>query len=68
MVALARAPRDLRRVLATLTHGVGGDIHMIKEALRNPTITLTSHTYTSLLTEVDHPAAEAAAALIPRLR
>lgn len=68
MVALARTPCDLRRVLAALTQGADGDIHMIEETLRNPTITLTSHTYTSLLAEVDHPAAEAAAALIPRLR
>jgi hypothetical protein len=60
--------RDLRHVAATLTHGGGGDIHTVKETLRHSTITLTSHTYTSLLPELDREIAEKAAKLIPRSR
>ncbi|GHC37860.1 site-specific integrase [Streptomyces cinnamoneus] len=60
--------RDLRHVAATLIHGGGGDIHTIKETLRQSSIKLTSDTYTSLLPEVDREVAEAAERLVPRAR
>lgn len=60
--------RDLRHCAATLIHAGGGDLHAIKETLRQSTINLASDTYTSLLREVDLEIAEKAAAVVPRAR
>jgi integrase len=60
--------RDLRHCAATLIHRGGGDLHTIKEVLRQSTIKLASDTYTSLLKEVDLEVAERAAAAVPRAR
>ncbi|KDN84411.1 integrase [Kitasatospora cheerisanensis KCTC 2395] len=60
--------RDIRHVAATVIHGGGGDVHVIKEVLRHSTIKLASDTYTSLLKEVDLEVAERAAAAVPRAR
>lgn len=72
LVAQADLPpinlRDMRHCAATLIHRGGGDMHVIKEVLRQSTIKLASDTYTSLLKEVDLEVAERAAALVPRAR
>ncbi|MFD3656995.1 tyrosine recombinase XerC [Streptomyces sp. NPDC058620] len=60
--------RDLRHCAATLIHAGGGDLHAIKETLRQSSIKLAGDTYTSLLKEVDLEIAENAAAVVPRAR
>lgn len=60
--------RDLRHCAATLIHAGGGDLHAIKETLRQSTIKLASDTYTSLLAEVDQEIAAKAEGVVPRAR
>ncbi|MEW1719814.1 site-specific integrase [Streptomyces sp. NPDC093109] len=60
--------RDLRHVAATLIHAGGGDIHTIKETLRQSTIQLASDTYTAMLPQVDQEVARNAEAVVPRAR
>ncbi|MEV8396752.1 site-specific integrase [Streptomyces niveus] len=60
--------RDLRHCAATLIHGGGGDMYVIKETLRHSGIKLASDTYTSLLKQVDLEIAEKAVGLVPRAR
>jgi integrase len=60
--------RDLRHCAATLIHAGGGDLHAIKETLRQSTIKLASDTYTSLLAEVDQEIAAKAEGIVTQAR
>jgi integrase len=57
---------DLRHGAATLALAAGTDMKVVQEMLGHSSLSLTSDTYTSVLPEVAHEAAEAAARLIPR--
>ena len=59
---------DLRHGAATLALAAGNDVKVVQERLGHSTSTLTRDVYTSVLPEVAHAAAEAAAAMIPRRR
>jgi integrase len=57
---------DLRHCAATyLRHG-GADLKEIQETLGHANIAITSDTYTSVILELQHANADAAAQLIPR--
>ena len=56
---------DLRHGSATRALAAGTDIKVISEMLRHSSTQITSDTYTSVLPEVAHQAAEAAAGLVP---
>ena len=57
---------DLRHGAATLALAGGADLKTVSEMLGHSTITITADTYASVLPEVAHRAAEAAARLVPR--
>ncbi|WP_225854370.1 site-specific integrase [Micromonospora sp. ALFpr18c] len=57
---------DLRHGAATLALAAGTEMKVVQDMLGHSSIALTSDTYTSVLPEVAHQAAEAAAQLIPR--
>ena len=57
---------DLRHGAATLALAGGADLKTVSEMLGHSTITITADTYASVLPEVAHSAAEAAARLVPR--
>lgn len=57
---------DLRHGAATIALAAGVDRKVVQEMLGHASIGLTSDTYTSVLPEVAHEAAEAAARLVPR--
>ncbi|MEU4218920.1 tyrosine-type recombinase/integrase [Actinoplanes sp. NPDC026623] len=61
---------DLRHCAATYLKATGADIKDVQELLGHSTSTITSDTYTSVLTElqVERDKHEAAAALVPRQR
>ncbi|MEN3321486.1 MAG: hypothetical protein V7643_4888 [Mycobacterium sp.] len=59
---------DLRHGAATLALAAGVDMKVVQEMLRHSSITVTSDTYTSVLTEVARDAAEKTAMIIPRTR
>lgn len=70
LVALADLPRgrlhDLRHGAATLALAAGVDLKVIQATLGHSTLALTADTYTNVLPELSHAAAEAVAALVPR--
>jgi integrase len=57
---------DLRHGAATLALAAGVDMKVISVMLGHSSISITADTYTSVLPQLGHPAAEAAAALVPR--
>jgi hypothetical protein len=57
---------DLRHGAATLAHAAGADLKTVQEQLGHASIVLTADTYTSVLPELAHKAAEATAQLILR--
>jgi hypothetical protein len=57
---------DLRHVAATLALTAGVDIKVVSEQLGHTTTQITRDIYLSVLPQVAHAAAEAAAALVPR--
>ncbi|MCC5580617.1 site-specific integrase [Microtetraspora sp. AC03309] len=57
---------DLRHGAATLALAAGTDMKIVSAMLRHSSLSITSDTYTSVLPEVAHEAAEASAALVPR--
>ncbi|WP_157430641.1 site-specific integrase [Actinomadura macra] len=57
---------DLRHGAATLMLAAGAEMKLVQAMLRHSSITITSDTYTSVLSEVARQAAEAAVALVPR--
>lgn len=57
---------DLRHGAATLALAAGVDMKVVQEMLRHSSITITADIYSSVLPEMAHEAAEAAAAMIPR--
>jgi integrase len=59
---------DLRHGAATLALAAGVDIKVVQAQLGHSSVALTADTYTSVLPEIDHAAAEAVATLIPRRR
>lgn len=58
---------DLRHGAATLALAAGVDMKVVQEMLRHSSITITADIYSSVLPEMAHEAAEAAAAMIPRV-
>jgi integrase len=56
---------DLRHFAATLHLAAGVDIKIVQDMLGHSSRAITSDTYTTVLPEVAHAAAEAAAALMP---
>ncbi|MFI7707628.1 tyrosine-type recombinase/integrase [Nonomuraea sp. NPDC049480] len=57
---------DLRHCAATLAYAAGADTKMVSTMLRHSSTNLTENTYTTVLPELAHSAAEASAALVPR--
>ena len=57
---------DLRHGAATLAQAAGVDLRTVQEQMGHSSIVLTADTYTSVLPEVAHAAAEKVAALIVR--
>lgn len=57
---------DLRHCAATLAYAAGADTKMVSTMLRHSSTNLTENTYTTVLPELAHDAAEASAALVPR--
>lgn len=57
---------DLRHGAATLALAAGVDMKAVQAMLRHSSITITADTYTSVLPELAHDAAERAAAIVPR--
>jgi len=57
---------DLRHVAATLALTAGVDIKVVSEQLGHTTTQITRDIYLSVMPQVAHAAAEAAAALVPR--
>jgi integrase len=70
MVANSALPpirlHDLRHGAATLALAGGAALKVVQEMLGHSSITITADTYTSVLPQVAHAAAESAAALVPR--
>ncbi len=58
---------DLRHVAASIAFAAGADMKIVSAMLRHSSTGITSDTYTSILPELAHSAAEASAALVPRL-
>ncbi|HKT02058.1 MAG TPA: tyrosine-type recombinase/integrase [Rugosimonospora sp.] len=58
----------LRHGAATLALAAGVDLKVIQEQLGHSTLAFTADTYTSVVPELHHAAAEAVAALVPRRR
>ena len=57
---------DLRHVAATLALTAGVDIKVVSEQLGQTTTQITRDIYLSVMPQVAHAAAEAAASLVPR--
>jgi integrase len=57
---------SLRHGAATYALAAGVDVKLVQQRLGHSTSTLTRDTYTSVLPDLAHHAAEAAAALVPR--
>ena len=57
---------DLRHCAATLACAAGADTKMVSSMLRHSSTNLTENTYTTVLPELAHAAAEASAAIVPR--
>jgi len=57
---------DLRHGAATLALAAGTDLKIVQDMLGHSSITQTADTYTSVLPDLAHTAAEATAAVIPR--
>jgi integrase len=57
---------DLRHGAATLALAAGADMKTVQAMLRHTSYTLTANTYTHVLPDLAHQAAEAAAAIVPR--
>ncbi|WP_176903144.1 tyrosine-type recombinase/integrase [Nonomuraea maritima] len=57
---------DLRHCAATLAYAAGADTKMVSSMLRHSSTNLTENTYTTVLPELAHEAAEATAAIVPR--
>ncbi|WP_165960060.1 tyrosine-type recombinase/integrase [Nonomuraea longispora] len=57
---------DLRHCAATLAYAAGADTKMVSSMLRHSSTNLTENTYTTVLPELAHTAAEASAAIVPR--
>ncbi|MEV0169008.1 tyrosine-type recombinase/integrase [Nonomuraea fuscirosea] len=57
---------DLRHGAATLAYAAGADTKMVSTMLRHSSTNLTENTYTTVLPELAHAAAEASAAIVPR--
>ncbi len=62
--SLAELPYDLRHGAATLALAAGADLKVVQDMLGHSSIVLTADTYTSVLPEVAHKAAEDVATLI----
>jgi integrase len=59
---------DLRHGAASLTYRATKDLKAVQTLLGHSQISITADTYTSLFEETEREAAEAAAALVPRIR
>ncbi|MGW2147185.1 site-specific integrase [Nonomuraea bangladeshensis] len=57
---------DLRRCAATLAYAAGADTKMMSTMLRHSSTNFTENTYTTVLPELAHAAAEASVAIVPR--
>ncbi|MEV0197373.1 tyrosine-type recombinase/integrase [Nonomuraea sp. NPDC050691] len=57
---------DLRHGAATLALAAGTDMKIVSAMLRHSSLSITSDTYTAVLPEVAHEAAEASVARVPR--
>ncbi len=57
---------DLRHGAATLALSAGVDMKIVSAMLRHSSLSITADTYTTVMPEVAHEAAEAIAALVPR--
>ncbi|WP_246080808.1 tyrosine-type recombinase/integrase [Nonomuraea mesophila] len=57
---------DLRHCAATLAYAAGVDTKMVSSMFRHSSTNLTENTYTTVLPEPAHEAAEASAAIVPR--
>lgn len=57
---------DLRHGAATLALAAGTDMKIVSAMLRHSSLSITSDTYTAVLPEIAHEAAEASVALVPR--
>jgi hypothetical protein len=57
---------DLRHCAATLTYAASADTKMVSTMLRHSSTNLTENTYTTVLPELAHAAAEASVAIVPR--
>lgn len=57
---------DLRHGAATLALAAGVDMKVVQAMLRHSSITVTADTYTSVLPDLAHNAAEKTAAIVPR--
>jgi integrase len=57
---------DLRHGAATLALAAGVDLKVVQDMLGHSSLAITADTYTSVLTELAHQAADAIAARIPR--
>jgi integrase len=57
---------DLRHCAATLAYAAGADTKMVSTMLRHSSTNRTENTYTTVLPELAHAAAEASAAIVPR--
>ncbi|MEV4896522.1 site-specific integrase [Nonomuraea sp. NPDC055795] len=57
---------DLRHCAATPAYAAGADTKMVATMLRHTSTKLAEDTYTTVLLELGHKAAEASAALVPR--
>ncbi len=59
---------DLRHVAATLTYRATKDLKLVSQLMGHSGIQITADIYTSVFEEVDREAAEAVAAIVPRVR
>ncbi|MEV0626352.1 tyrosine-type recombinase/integrase [Nonomuraea wenchangensis] len=57
---------DLRHCAATLAYAAGADTKMVSTMLRHSSTNLPENTYTTVLPEPAHAAAEASVAIVPR--
>ncbi|MCF6472372.1 hypothetical protein FAF44_28845 [Nonomuraea sp. MG754425] len=57
---------DLRHCAATLAYAAGADTKMVSSMLHHSSTNLTENTYTTVLPELAHAAAEASVAIVPR--
>ncbi|GAA1745134.1 site-specific integrase [Nonomuraea bangladeshensis] len=57
---------DLRHCAATLAYAAGADTKVVSTMLRHSSTNFTENTYTTVLPELAHAAAEASVAIVPR--